>query len=268
MNNITDRLAQAQESLRITNVERKVNIARIVDLEDNTNKGIYRINHPVEIPGTAFSFNQYLLVDDSSLLWETGPRELFPYVLEAVATIIDPAQLRYIAFSHHENDEDGAANDWLAEAPGSVILTSGVNSMINGGTYIRPVTVLEDDAEVPLGSMKVKYLATPHFPHGWEAGLMFETTTRSLLASDLLTQTGTGAEPLKESCPISDIGYPLFDELDPGSWAWTRNHEGYFTRLIGLNPRTLCCMHGSAFTGDYSPGMLEELCRSLKEKCG
>jgi hypothetical protein len=267
MNSQTDKIAQARKTYRITNAERKVNIARIVGLGNNTSKGIYRINHPVEIPGTAFSFNQYLLVDDTPLLWETGPLELFPYVREAVASIIDPAKLKYISFSHHENDEDGAANEWLAEAPEAEILTSGVNNMINGGTYIRPVRALEDGAEVSLGSMTVRYLASPHFPHGWEAGLMFETTTRSLLASDLLTQTGTGEEPLREACPIKEIGYPLFDELDPGSWGWTRNHEGYFSRLIGLKPDTLCCMHGSAFTGDYSPNMLEELCASIKEKC-
>ena len=268
MNNPSDKLARARASLRITNAERKVNIARVVDPGDGSSKGIYRINHPVEIPGTAFSFNQYLLVDDAPLLWETGPRELFPYVKEAIATVMDPSQLKYISFSHHENDEDGAANEWLAEAPEAEILTSGVNTMINGGTYLRAPRALDDGAEVALGSMSVRFLASPHFPHGWEAGLMFETTTRSLLASDLLTQTGTGEEPLRQACPIKDIGYPLFDELDPGSWAWTINHEGYFARLIELQPDTLCCMHGSAFTGDYSPGMLRELCASLKEKCG
>lgn len=267
MKKLQDILNQAGESLRVTNQERKVNIARIVSTGDNSNKGIYRINHPVEIPGMVFSFNQYLLVDESPLLWETGPLELFPFVREAIATVIEPSALRYIAFSHHENDEDGAANEWLAEAPAAEILTSGVNSMINGGTYIRSVRVLNDGEEVSLGSMTVRYLATPHFPHGWEAGLMFETVTRSLLASDILTQTGTGAEPLREACPIREIGYPLFDELEPGSWGWTRNHEAYFARLIGLNPYTLCCMHGSAFAGDHSPLMLEELCRSLKEKC-
>lgn len=267
MNKLSDKLARARESLRITNAGRKVNIARVVDPEDGSNKGIYRINHPVDIPGTAFSFNQYLLVDEDPLLWETGPLELFPYVREAVATVMDPSQLKYISFSHHENDEDGAANEWLKLAPEAEVLTSGVNGMINGGTYLRPVRVLDDGAEVSLGSMKVIFLSTPHFPHGWEAGLMFETTTRSLLASDLLTQTGFGEEPLKEACPIKDIGYPLFDELDPGSWAWTVKYEGYFARLVELQPDTLCCMHGSAFTGDYSPGMLQELCASLKEKC-
>ena len=139
--------------------------------------------------------------------------------------------------------------------------------MINGGTYLRPARVLEDNAEIALGSMNVRFLATPHFPHGWEAGLMFETTTRSLLASDLFAQTGVGEIPLREACPLAEIGSPLFDELDPGSWGWTRNHEGYFNRLIELNPATLCCMHGSAFTGDYSPRMLAELCASLKDKC-
>jgi hypothetical protein len=267
MNTFADAPARARDSLRVSNQERKVNIARVVSLDDSSEKGIYRINHPVDSPIGAFSFNQYLLFDDNPLLWETGPLELFPYVREAIALVMDPADLRYVAFSHHENDEDGSANEWLATASSAEILTSAVNNMINGGTYIRPPRVLEDNAEVSLGAMNVRFLSTPHFPHGWEAGLMFETTTRSLLASDLFTQTGLGEEPLREACPIADIGCPLFDELDPGSWGWTRNHEGYFSRIIELHPSTLCCMHGSAFGGDYCPKMLAELCASLKERC-
>jgi hypothetical protein len=30
---------------------------------------------------------------------------------------------------------------------------------------------------IDLGGKRVRYLATPHVPHGWEAGLLFEETT-------------------------------------------------------------------------------------------
>ena len=35
----------------------------------------------------------------------------------AVATVIDPAQLRWIRWSHFEVDECGALNEWLAVGP-------------------------------------------------------------------------------------------------------------------------------------------------------
>ncbi|HVG24097.1 MAG TPA: MBL fold metallo-hydrolase, partial [Thermoanaerobaculia bacterium] len=94
-------------SVQQTNPHSGTRIALIAD-------GIYRINTPLDIPGGSFSFNQYLVVDDAPLLFHTGPRRLFPYVREAVASVIDPATLRYISFSHVESDECGSLNEWLA----------------------------------------------------------------------------------------------------------------------------------------------------------
>ncbi|HXI86759.1 MAG TPA: hypothetical protein VNH64_04840, partial [Parvularculaceae bacterium] len=55
---------------------------------DEIADGIYRISTPIaDVPG-GFSFNQYLVVDDESLLFHTGPRRLFPFVREAVETVI------------------------------------------------------------------------------------------------------------------------------------------------------------------------------------
>jgi flavorubredoxin len=63
-------------------------------------------------------FNQFLVKDDEPLLFHTGMRHIFPHVREAVARVIDPAQLSWIGFSHFEADECGALNEWLELAPG------------------------------------------------------------------------------------------------------------------------------------------------------
>src|SRR6056297_3435779 len=108
-----------------TNAESGTNVEEIAE-------GIYRINTPVTIPGAGgFSFNQYLVADEAPLLYHTGPRRMFPLVREAVATVLKPESLRYIALSHVEADECGALNEWLEEAPEAEPLCGQVAAMVS-----------------------------------------------------------------------------------------------------------------------------------------
>src|SRR5690606_13847486 len=109
----------------ITNAQSGTNVHEIAE-------GIFRINTPVPIPGAgSFSFNQYLIVDDAPLLFHTGPRRLFPYVREAVSTLIAVDALRYVALSHFEADECGSLNEWLAVAPRAVPVCGRVAAMVS-----------------------------------------------------------------------------------------------------------------------------------------
>ena len=57
----------------------------------------------------------------------------------------------------------------------------------------RAPRVLKDGETIDLGGGKrVRYLDTPHTPHGWDAGVMYEESTRTLLCGDLFTQLGEG----------------------------------------------------------------------------
>ena len=77
----------------IANSQSGTNVHEVAD-------GIYRINTPVKIPGAgAFSFNQYLIVDDEPLLFHTGLRRMFPLVRQAVASVVPVESLRYITLS-------------------------------------------------------------------------------------------------------------------------------------------------------------------------
>src|SRR5438128_2426956 len=92
---------------------------------------IYRISTPIEVMPGGFTFNQYLIVDQSPLLFHTGLRRIFPLVREAVASVIPPESLRYIAFSHFEADECGSLNDWLALAPNAEPLCGKLAAMLS-----------------------------------------------------------------------------------------------------------------------------------------
>ena len=94
--------------------------------------GIYRINTPVALPGgQAFSFNQYLVVDDEPLLFHTGPSQLFAAVRDAMAAVMPVERLRYVGLSHVEADECGSLNLWLQAAPEAVPLCGRLAAMVS-----------------------------------------------------------------------------------------------------------------------------------------
>jgi flavorubredoxin len=212
--------------------------------------GIYRISTPVPIdafPG-GFSFNQYLAVDDEPLLFHTGPRRLFPHVLEAVARVLPVERLRWIGFSHVEADECGSLNEWLAAAPHATPLCGQVAAMVSIGDLAdREPRALADGETLSLGTQRVTWLDTPHVPHAWECGFLYESHTRTLLCGDLFTQGGNGLPALTASDilePSEAFRRPLdyFSHAPAG-----RRH---LERLAALEPATLACMHGSAWHGD------------------
>lgn len=153
------------------------------------------------IPGAgAFSFNQYLIVDDEPLLFHTGPRRLFPLVREAVGRVMPVDRLRYVAFSHFEADECGVLNEWLAVAPRAEAVCGRIAAMVSVEDIgDRPPRALADGEHLHLGRHTLHWFDTPHMPHGWDCGLMMEYSTRTFLCGDLFTQGGAGETPLTES---------------------------------------------------------------------
>src|SRR4029453_2297741 len=159
---------------------------------DEIAANIFRIS--TYFPEFNLQFNQFLVKDDEPLLFETGMKQMFSLVREAVSKIIDPASLRYVAFSHFEPDECGSLNGWLALAPRAEALTSVVGAMVFvNDAAIRPARGLQNDETVQTGNHKFRFKSTPHLPHGWDAGFLFEETTQTLLCSDLLGHAGNPA---------------------------------------------------------------------------
>ena len=214
---------------------------------DEIATGIYRISTPVaNVPG-GFSFNRYLVADDAPLLFHTGPRGMFPLTREAIAAVMPVERLRYVGFSHFENDECGALNHFLAAAPEAVPVCGRINGMVNADAFDRPPRVLADGESLSLGRHSVRWLDTPHLPHAWECGYLFESSTRTLLCGDLFTQPGTGETALTRD-DILGPSEAMRQSLD--YYAHSRDTRGLLERLAKEQPAMLACMHGSAFAGD------------------
>jgi flavorubredoxin len=215
---------------------------------DSVADGIYRISSPVQIPGGGFTFNQYLVVDDQPLLFHTGPRRMFPLTREAIARVMDPAKLRYVAFSHYEADECGALNELLAIAPEAEPVCSFVAALTSVEDMAsRPPKAMKDGEELTLGSHTLRWFDTPHLPHGWECGYLFDSMTGTLFCGDLFTQPGDEHVALTEG-DILGPSEAMRGQMD--YWAHSTNTRELLDKLAAAQPTTLACMHGSAWHGD------------------
>lgn len=211
--------------------------------------GVYRLSTvvPEAAPG-GLTFNQYLLTGSEPLLFHTGARQLFPLVHAAVAKVIDVEQLRWISFGHVESDESGAMNQWLEAAAESRVLFNGLGCMVSLNDLCdRPPAVASPDEAQDIGGHLVRTVATPHVPHGWEAQVLFDETTRTLFCGDLFTRVGESPALVHDA----DIIQPALDAEDVfGATALTPDTAPTIRRLADLEPRTLALMHGPAYAGD------------------
>ncbi len=210
--------------------------------------GIFRLSTLVPGVGpTGLTYNQFLIRADQPLLFHCGQRALFAGLRDAVARVLPPERLRWLAFSHVEADECGALDQWLALAPEAV----AVHGRIGCATWLsdvaaRPPRALADGEVLDLGGRRVRRLDTPHLPHGWDAGLMLEETTGTLFTSDLFTRFG----PVPAESADDIVGPAIAAEDAARFTSLTPDTPAHLRRLAALAPRRLALMHGPAYTGD------------------
>jgi len=218
--------------------------------------GIYRLSTfvPHIAPPAGFTFNQFLILGDEPLMFHTGLRKMFPTNRDALNHLIPPERLRWIAFEHFEADECGAMNEWLAIAPNAQLAHGNTGCMVSLNDMAdREPRALGDGEVIELGrGRRVRYIDTPHTPHGWDAGVMYEESTATLMCGDLFTQVGNGPA-LTEGDIVGPAiaGEDLFNysSLNPAMGATLR-------RLAKLSPRTLALMHGPSFSGDGGASLI------------
>lgn len=222
---------------------------------------IYRLSTwvPDVVPPAGLTFNQFLIDAEEPLLFHTGPRAMFPLVSEAVARIRPVRDLRWVAFGHLESDECGSMNRFLAAAPRAEVAHGALGCEVSFNDLCdRPPRALADREVIDLGGKRVLHIDTPQVPHNWEARVLFEETTGTLLCGDLFTHLGNGA-PLT----TDDIVGPAidFEAMFQHYSSLSPNLPVVLSELAALEPTTLALMHGSSFRGDGAAAL-----RALSEQ--
>lgn len=236
---------------------------------DEVAPDIYRI--ATYVPELNFPFCNFLVKDDEPLLFHTGTRAMFPLVHDAVARVLDPATIRWISFSHYEADECGSLNEWLAVAPNAEPACSLVGALVSVNDFAsRPARGMVQDEVLSTGSHRFRFRQTPHVPHCWDAGMLFDETSRTLLCSDLFHQFGD-VEPLTQGSVLERAEQSLAS-FQEGPFAdympYSTQTERILHGLAELEPTTMAVMHGSTFAGDGRRALrdLNEMMRRLRDR--
>jgi len=223
---------------------------------DEIADGIYRLSTwvPDVAPPAGFTFNQFLVMGDEPLLFHTGLRGLFPLVSDAVARVVPVERLRWITFGHVEADECGSMNEWLAAAPQAEVAHGALGCLVSLNDMAdRAPRALADGEVLDLGGKRIRHIDTPHVPHAWEARLLYEETTNTLLCGDLFTHLGNGPAVTSD-----DIVEPAMEaEAMFRATCLAPDTAAVMRRLADLRPATLALMHGSSYTGDGAKALYE-----------
>ena len=206
----------------------------------------------IYVPDFDMQFNHFLVRDEEPLLFHAGFKRMFPVLREAVASLIDPKSLRHVAWSHFESDECGALNDWLQLAPEAQPVCTLVGKLVSVDDFsIRPARGMTGDDVLNTGKYRFRFHRSPHLPHGWDAGVLFEETRKTLFCSDLFHHFGDVA-PVTSS-DLIDPARKAMQQMQQGPLAdyipYSRQTEGVLRSLAALQPQTLAVMHGSSYIG-------------------
>ena len=216
--------------------------------------GVYRFSTWVAqvAPPAGFTFNQFLIDGDEPMLFHCGQRQLFPQLAEAAGRIMPLERLRWISFGHVEADECGGVNHWLAAAPNAQVAFGALGCEVSINDYAdRTPRPLEPGEVLDLGGRQMRWIPTPHVPHGWEAGVFFDEISKTLFCGDLLTHVGDGP-PLTDA----DILGPALDaERMFRAMTLAPNTAATLRALAELKPATLALMHGSSLRGDCAAAL-------------
>lgn len=221
-------------------------------------------------PEFGIQFNQFLVRDEEPFLMHTGMRRMFSTTRDAVSRLIDPTRLAWIGFSHFEPDECGALNEWFAAAPRAQAVSGPVGFMVMLSDFAdRPPRMLAPGEVLTTGAHRLRFIATPHLPHGWDAGLYHDESCGTLFCSDLLFQPGD-PEPVTEDDPVPVVRQAIVDGLT-GPLAhdipYTHHTDAMLRELAALEPRALAIMHGASYRGD-GRAVLTAYAKALRETIG
>jgi flavorubredoxin len=229
---------------------------------------IYRIS--VFAPDINLEFSHFLVRDEEPLLFHAGLRGMFPVLREEVSRLIDLSKLKHIGFSHFESDECGALNNWLELAPAAQPVCGLIGALVSVNDFsVRPARVLTRDDVLSTGQYRFRFIPTPHVPHGWDAGVLFEESGQTLFCSDLFHQWG------RQKPTTADTILPLcrdaLMESEMGPFAnyvpYTHHTGRVLETLAALEPKTLAVMHGSTYYGNGGDA-LRELATVMRDVLG
>jgi flavorubredoxin len=219
--------------------------------------GIYRIS--AMSPEAGITFNQFLIDDERPTLIHTGVDAAFESVRAAIAKVMDPKRLAFVALLHWEGDENGGMSRFMADAPGCELIGSDLSIRLNASGFgiTQRVRGFTDGERLVLGRHVLRFLETPHVHH-WDSMMVLEETTNSLFPADLFLQPGDQPPVVTEN--LSREMIETYRAV--GIFASEHPVRQVVDRIAGLDPSWVHAMHG----GTLARSAIAPYVRALREQ--
>ncbi|AEH24240.1 oxygen-binding di-iron domain-containing protein [Pyrococcus yayanosii] len=210
--------------------------------------------------------NQYLVIDgNEAALIEPGGFFVFSRVLKNVSSLIPPAQIKYLLYSHQDPDVVAGLNLWFEYAPLAKIVISELwvrfiphLAVLNGG---RVIGIPDKGMDIKLGSSVIRAIPS-HYLHSPGNFSFYDEKSGVLFSSDI----GAAAFPQGE-------WYLFVEDFK----SHTKLMEGFHRRYMGstkalrawvrsvrkLNPKAIAPQHGAIFR-DKNVGKFLDWLESLE----
>jgi flavorubredoxin len=130
---------------------------------------------------------------------------------------------------------------FLAAAPHTRVTHGRLGCEVNIDDLAdRPLRSLDNGDAIDIGAHRLRYIATPHVPHAWDAGVYYDETTSTLLCGDLFAAVGQS----KALVNSESVGPAMHAEDMFATTCLTPQTGATMRRLAELAPTTLALMHG------------------------
>ena len=177
------------------------------------------LHDSVPIPGLGvLPVNAFLLRAEQPVLVDTNMPASRHAMVDAVSSLIDPADLRWVWLTHPDRDHTGALADLLEAAPSARLVTTFLGvGILSLELEVSPqrLHLLNPGQSLDVGDRKLKAFRPPVYDSPATTGFLDESTG-ALFSSDCFGASVTSTE----LAASSDVAAIAEDDLVAGQRLW------------------------------------------------
>ncbi|MFD6179939.1 MBL fold metallo-hydrolase [Streptomyces goshikiensis] len=211
--------------------------------------------------------NAFLLRGEQPMLVDTGmpvDREAFE---EALWSLVDPADLRWIAVTHDDRDHTGSLLRLLRRAPGAKVITNGISLTRLSEEFEIPgerVVTVNPGSRIRIGDRVLSFHRPPTFDSPGTLAL-FDHAAGTLFSSDSFGTVLPENVPHFADADAKEF-FEGFDVLNRAIAPWTalvdaEKFHRSVQALASLSPARLLSAHGPTVQGPAVESLMDAMAR-------
>lgn len=218
-------------------------------------------------PGTYVFVNSLVILAAEPVVVDTGAPLFRERWVDAVSSVVDPSDVRWVFLSHDDGDHIGNLAEILDLAPNATVVTnffSNERVMLDrpGEMPVDRQVWLEAGSSFDAGDRRLHLFRPPIFDGPTTRGL-YDERTGVMWAVDSFAALTTGAvyDAVDLPCDLYDGSFQLFNSLVSPWHAWLdpRTYRRHVDSIEAIAPTTIASAHGPVLRGSFIPGAFDRV---------